>query len=274
MGCTTGAKILDDGRLIIAFKNKDFKVESYSDSLCLEHSHSFGVRGVNLANQKKAGFSIGVNQYGLVAVNSNILATSDQPYDLITKRVVLEAKTVNDAVKICEQEIQGTTKYQWCNMVIATPKQLVAVELTSSDLGTIRSNDCLVRTNHHLVLNTNDAIINSNPSKGHQKIKNSEIRYNKAEKMLRAASDVQGVHSILKSHQQDASICRHGYPTVQDLSFTTVYSYLVTVYVGKRPKIFFDVVKGPPCLHSFTRLELEFPLTTGIEKQIRESYSF
>lgn len=273
MGCTTGAKILDDGKTIVVFKNKDFKVKNYSDILSLEHSNAFGVHGVNLATQELVGFSIGINQYGLVAVNSNVLATSDYPYDMITKRIVLEARTIDDAIDICEQEIQRT-KYQWCNMVIATPEQLAAIELSSSGIATARTEDSIIRTNHHLLLKTNDAVINSFQNDGEKQVKNSKFRFSYAEKILKAASGVEEIYSMLRSHHQEAAICRHGQQNFQDLSFRTVYSYFVTVHPGKRSMIFLDVVKEQPCKASYTQLELRFPLTSNMMKLISERYPF
>jgi hypothetical protein len=272
MGCTTGAKILDNGRTVIVFKNKDFKVISHSDKISMEHTHAFGVRGVDLGTQKIAGFSIGVNEYGLVAVNSNILSTSDPPYDLLTERIVLEARTIEEAINICEHEIQEARNYQWCNMVIATPKQLAAIEMKSSDLAIARSSDFLVRTNHHLILNTIEEVLNSDPNKGLREIKNSEIRYKKAEKMLDDVSDVDEIPSLLRFHQEEASICRHGQNTVEDLGFTTVYSYIATIQIEKHPQINFDVIKGPPCMSSLTRFKLEFPLNDSIRQQIISRY--
>ena len=200
MGCTTGAKIFNDEQTLVVFKNKDFKVKSHRDELSFEHSNAFGVRGVNLRIKKAAGFSIGVNQYGLVAMNSNILATPDSPYDLITERIVSEAKTVDDAIEICKQEVQGRKKYQWCNMVVATPKQLVAIELTSSELATARSNDYLVRTNHHLILKTNEAIIEADPDKKNQNIINSEIRFSEADRILKVGTDVEDIFLLQNDH--------------------------------------------------------------------------
>jgi hypothetical protein len=272
MGCTTGAKILNNGRTVVIFKNKDFKVISHSDIISMEHTHTFGVRGVDLGTQKIAGFSIGVNQYGLVAVNSNVLSTSDPPYDLVTERIILKARTIDEAIKICENEIQGARNYQWCNMVIATTKELAAIELKSSDLAIARSSDFLVRTNHHLILNTTEEVLNSDPNKGLREIKNSEIRYKSAETMLKDASGVNEILSLLKFHQQEASICRHGQNTVQDIGFTTVYSYIVTIQMEKHPQIYFDVVKGPPCMNSFTQFKLEFPVTDRIQHQIYSRY--
>lgn len=272
MGCTTGAKVLDNGKSVVVFKNKDFKVISHSDIISMEHTHAFGVRGVDLGTQKIAGFSIGVNQYGLVVVNSNVLSTSDPPYDLVTERIILEARTINEAIKICENEIQGSRNYQWCNMVIATPKHLAAIEMKSSDLAIARSSDFLVRTNHHLILNTIEEVLNSDLDKGLRDIKNSEARYKSAEMMLKDVSGVNEILSLLKFHQQEASICRHGQNTVQDLGFTTVYSYIVTIQMEKHPQIYFDVVKGPPCLNSSTRLKLEFPLTDRIQHKIHSRY--
>lgn len=272
MGCTTGAKIFDDGQVIVAFKNKDFQVKNYSDRLALEHSNVFGVHGVNLATRELNGFSMGVNQYGLVAVNSNVIASSDHPYDMITKRIVLEARTIDDAIGICEEEIQRE-KYQWCNMVIATPEKLAAIELSSS-IATAKAHNFIVRTNHHLILKTNKIVVNSKPSNGEKQVKNSERRYADAERMLRTASGVEGVFSLLKSHHSEAAICRHGQQNIQDLSFKTVYSYFVTVITGKRPKIFLDVLKGPPCMGSYSHLELNFPLATNMRKQIDEQYPY
>ncbi|MFX0122205.1 MAG: carcinine hydrolase/isopenicillin-N N-acyltransferase family protein [Candidatus Hodarchaeota archaeon] len=273
MECTTGAKIFNDGQSLIVFKNKDFRVKSHSDELSFNHSHAFGVRGVNLRIRKPAGFSIGVNQYGLVAVNSNILATLDSPYDLITERIVLEAKTVDEAVNICKQEVQGRIRYQWCNMVVATPKQLVAIELTSSEFATSQSNDYLVRTNHHLILKTNEAIIEADPDKEKQNIINSKIRLKEVDRVLKVASEVEDIFSLLKSHPE-AAICRHGRSSIQDLSYTTVYSYLIVINIEKRLKIVFNVAKGPPCQHTFGRFNLNFPLTTEKEEQIKQYYPF
>jgi len=273
MGCTVGAKILENEKTLIVFKNKDFQVASHSDQLSLGHSYAFGVRGVDLGSKKLSGFSVGFNQYGLVAVNTNVLTTSDQPYDLITERVVLESKTIEDAINICEQEVQGPTNYQWCNMVVATPKKLVAIELSSSKIATVQSDDCLVRTNHHLLLNTNNNTINeSNPKPGHQRTKNSKIRYDDAKEMLESTSDLMEIQSLIQSHNQEAAICRHGQRTIQDLSFTTVYSYIVSIPIKKNPEIFFDVVKGPPCNQQMTRLMIRFPLNKKEKELICTNY--
>jgi len=270
MGCTTGAKIFKDEQILVVFKNKDFKVKNYIDKLSFEHSHAFGVRGHNLHIQKAAGFSIGVNQYGLVAVNSNILATSDSPYDLITERIVLEAKSTDEAIAICEQEIQ-TMDYQWCNMVIATPQQLAAIELTSSEIATEQSKDYLVRTNHHLILKTNEAIIEADPDKERRNIEHSEIRLKKTEKFLKVSSDVEDIVPFLRSHH-NVGICRHGRSIFQDLLYTTVYSYLIMIDFKKGLKIGFNVAKGPPCRSRFIKLNLEFPITLVKKRQIKQYY--
>ncbi len=273
MGCTTGAKIFNDEQALVVFKNKDFKAKNHTDKLAFERYNAFGVRGVNLRIQKAAGFSIGVNQHHLVAVNSNILASPASPYDLITERIVLEAKTVDEAVEICEQEVQKTD-YQWCNMVVGTPEQLVAIELTSSELATAQSNDYLVRTNHHVILKTNEEIIDADPEKERQNIEHSEIRYNETDRVLSTASDVKEIFSLLKSHHNEAAICRHGQSTIQDSSYTTVYSYLIAINIEKSPKIVFNVAKGSPCEHTFIRFNLEFPMTAGKYKQIIQYYPF
>lgn len=270
MGCTTGAKIFKDEEILVVFKNKDFKVKNYIDKLALDHSHAFGVRGQNLQIQKVAGFSIGVNQYGLVVVNSNILATPDSPYDLITERVVLEAKNADEAIAICEQEIQ-TTDYQWCNMIVATPQQLVAIELTSSEMVTEVSNDYLVRTNHHLILKTDEAIIEADPDKERKNIEHSEIRFKKTHQFLKIASDVEDIVPFLRSHH-NVGICRHGRSSFQDLSYTTVYSYLITIDFKKNLKIVLNVAKGPPCRSRYIKFNLEFPLISAKKRQIKQYY--
>lgn len=273
LGCTTGAKIFNEGQTLVVFKNKDFKVKNHTDKVSFDHSTAFGVRGVDLHLKKAAGFSIGVNRHGLVAVNSNILATSDSPYDLITERIVIEAKTVDEAIEICEEEVEGNTEHQWCNMVIATPEQLVAIELTSSELATVQSNDYLVRTNHHLILKTNEAVIDADPDKERQNIEHSEIRFNEANRILKVTSDVEDIFSLLKSHRE-AAICRHGQSSIQDLSYTTVYSYLIAINIERSPKIVFNVAKGPPCQHTFVTFNLEFPLATKKNKLIKQYYPF
>ena len=270
MSCTTGAKIFQDEQILAVFKNKDFKVKNYIDKLSFEYSHAFGVRGQNLRTQEAAGFSIGVNQYGLVAVNSNILATSDSPYDLITERIVLEAKNTDEAITICEEEIR-TKDYQWCNMVIATPQQLAAIELTSSEIATEQSKDYLVRTNHHLILKTNEAIIEADHDKERSNIVHSEIRFRKTDKFLNVSSDVEDIVPFLRSHHK-AGICRHGRSIFQDLSYTTVYSYLIMIDFKKGLKIGFNVAKGPPCRSRFVKLNLEFPITSLKKRQIKQYY--
>ncbi|UCE12572.1 MAG: hypothetical protein JSV04_10295 [Candidatus Heimdallarchaeota archaeon] len=265
MGCTTGAKILNYDKVVI-FKNKDFQVESHSDGLLLEHSHAFGVRGVNLHNLEMGGVSIGVNQYGLAAVNSNILSTTDTPYDLLTERIILESKTIADAIEICENEFQKSMKYQWCNMVIASPEELAAIELTSSDLSVDRSQDHLVRTNHHILLNTNEVI-------GNSKLNDSRIRYNYTKDLLKAALlNENDIISLLKSHNPEAPICRHGQSTMKNSSFTTVYSYIVTIQVDNLPNVVFDVIKGPPCKQNYTKLEISFPLSAKERKHLQLNY--
>ncbi|UCG03998.1 MAG: hypothetical protein JSW11_08420 [Candidatus Heimdallarchaeota archaeon] len=271
MGCTTGAKIFKDEQILVVFKNKDFRVKNHSDQLSFEHSHAFGVRGVNLRSKKAAGFSIGVNRHNLVAVNSNILATSDSPYDLLTERIILEAKAVEEAIDICKEEVHGRTDYQWCNMVIATPDQLIAIELTSSELASEQSDDYMVRTNHHLILETTEAIIKADPVKDRLNIDHSVYRFNESVKTLKDASNVEDIRFLLRSHNK-AAICRHGLSSFQDHSYTTVYSYFILINFGKNPKIVFNVARGPPCQSSFIKFNLEFPLTSQNNEQVKRYY--
>lgn len=273
LGCTTGAKVFKDRQTLVVFKNKDFKERNHIDELFLEDYNAFGVRGVNLQIKKSTGLSIGVNQHGLVAVNSNILATPDSPYDLITERIVLEAKTIDEAVEICEREIRSTN-YQWCNMVVATPEQLIALEITSSEIATVRSRDYLVRTNHHLILDTNEILINVDPEKEWQNIEHSKIRYKNADRYLKHASDIQAIYSMLASHQEKGSICRHGTAYAQDLSYTSVYSYLIAINIEESPKIIFNVSKGPPCQNTYVKFNLEFPLTPKKNNLIKDSFPY
>lgn len=274
MGCTTGAKILDYGRRLFVFKNKDFEVNSYSDGLALEQSHAFGIRGMNLETQQSEGFSIGANQSGLVVVNSNVLTTNDPPYDLVTEKIVLEANTVDEAIAICEQEISESSKWQSCNMIVASLNQLAAIELTATDLAITQTNDYVIRTNHHQKLNTNEKIMTSNPKNGINEIKNSKSRLNQAENYLKEITEAEEVVTLLRTHHEEASICRHGKLISPDLALTTVYSYIVRVYMEHKPRIFFDVVKGPPCMQAYTSFELKFPSTEYSCKSILTKYPF
>ena len=54
MGCTTGAKIFEEEKTLVVFKNKDFRVKKYSDQLIAEYSHAFRIKGVNLETRNIA----------------------------------------------------------------------------------------------------------------------------------------------------------------------------------------------------------------------------
>jgi hypothetical protein len=271
MGCTTGAIILDKSQTMIAFKNKDHNTRNFKDKIFLDHENAFGVCGLDLQNEKASGFSIGVNKYGLVALNSHVLTTLDPTYDLITQNIVFEAKNVDEAIEICKREIKESKKYQWCNMVIATNKELAAIELATPNIAVDRSRTSIVRTNHHLMLNSDNSIIDYF---GEQSLKNSKIRYNDAAKILSKASDKMEIESLLKSHNQSGAICRHGNDNVQDVSCSTVYSYLVTIQMKTKPQIVFEVIKGSPCSQSYRELEIDFPLNINTRPRIQKNYPF
>ncbi len=269
MGCTTGAKLFKKSNTLIAFKNKDFEIKTHKDKLILDHKDNFGVGGLNFDNNKPSGFSIGINKHGLVAVNSHVLTKSDPSYDLLTERIVLEAKTIDEAIDICKKEINNAQKYQWCNMVISTPEELAAIELAPPNIGIDRSSDFIVRTNHQLTLNSNEPIIKSF---GKKHLLDSIIRYEYTKKKLESCSSKQEIVSTLMSHNKNGPICRHGTKSFQKRSYFTVYSYIVIVQRNTNLSITWDVVKGPPCLNSYQNIDIDFPLDEKKRNYIQGLY--
>ncbi|MFX0126338.1 MAG: hypothetical protein ACFFAE_22140, partial [Candidatus Hodarchaeota archaeon] len=106
----------------------------------------------------------------------------------------------------------------------------------------------------------------------HQRIKNSKIRYKDAKGMLKSTSGLMEIQPLIRSHNQEAAICRHGKKTIQDLSFTTVYSYIVSIPIKNHSEVFFEVIKGPPCMYPSSSMKVKFPLSEKEKEFLNTNY--
>ena len=252
MGCTIGTKILKAGSEYVAFKNKDFSRDSFDDRLVVEPK-VFGARGLHIPVESQkgedilSGFSIGANAAGICACNSHVRSIEDgENYDLLTEAAVRDTTSVRDACEKVEA-LASAKLYNRSNIIIVGPMEAAIVEI-SGETACVSGQTVVVRGNRHLLAHSGEA----QPE--------SDIRQQQANILLGAASTVDDVLALCRSHQGEDTafhICAHGLRGRRN----TVYGYVLHWREGE---LDLYVCRGHPCEHDHVRIPLEFPLDESL----------
>ncbi|MFO7837565.1 MAG: carcinine hydrolase/isopenicillin-N N-acyltransferase family protein [Candidatus Thorarchaeota archaeon] len=276
-GRTIGA--VHVGPRLLLFKNKDLVDEGHTDHLHFNDS-VFSVRGVAIGTGQEAGVSIGINRHGLTGCSATVLATYAQPYDYILEEILQSAKNVDDAYQIIEEKISSGMQYRWCNIVLGDSNDVAVVEISENECELEKTDDYVVRTNHHVLLGTSD-ILESAPveeRKAGRSIWTSRHRRQRTERQLGGARTVAGITEILSMHSESRgfdSICRHANGNDFGMPFLglTVYSYVVDIlYQDNRLRdAAFYVAPGNPCVNTYKKMDVDFNASQEvIENQFTE----
>ncbi|MBS3795603.1 MAG: hypothetical protein KGY80_11935 [Candidatus Thorarchaeota archaeon] len=262
------------------FKNKDLLNKNHVDNLVF-NNQMFAVSGVVIGSGERAGVSIGINKHGLAGCSATVLPTEDRPYDHLLENIIQVADDIDSAYQIVEDKISSGIAYQWCNLVLGDSRSVAAIEISNNQCKLERSDDYVVRTNHHVLLNTIDDLKAARAEKrgASGPVWKSRRRRQKAERELAAARTVVDVTEILSSHSEGKgfdSICRHSDGGNLGRSFLgqTAYSYVFDVLYADAsvPGVTFHVAPGNPCVTTYKRLNIDFSSSKEERKKLTQKY--
>lgn len=262
--CTIGTKRLDER--VFMFKNRDLVYPDFKQSGVFDDA-IFAVTGVDLSTEDASGVSFGVNRWGLGVCSTNVLTSNDTPYDLLLEHILREARTFDEAVNVVQDKLDAGLRYQWCNMVLASSSQVGAIEVGDGEIAVERDPVQMVRTNHHLLLDTIDVVDNSRPDRRVYggMVTTSRKRRQKASEILTFANTLTDLMTLVGTHSESKgvdSICRHwpGRPHDTPRHGATVGSYILELmFDGGSPQdMRFHYTTGNPCCTPFREIVIDF----------------
>jgi len=183
------------------------------------------------------------------------------------------AKDAEDGLKLVVEHLQQGRKYQYGNIILADRKNALVIEIAGGEHTMEWSQRKVLRTSHHIMLD-NEPIMREEKADDSAKM-NSEKRVDRGYELLRQASTVNDVFTLLKDHGEQkgqASLCRH--PDSTGDLFTAM-SYVTEVDFDTesgKPRVLFHVAKGNPCESEYKTIPLVFPADEDIMKRATEMY--
>lgn len=274
MPSLAGAVSLPDKNKTVVFKNRDLQSAKHKDEIFYDVD-CFGVRGIDVVSGKHLGLAIGVNRNGLAMANTHVKSTDTPSFHVLSEQILMFAKDVEDGLGMVVESQQKGRTYQWGNVILADKDSLLAIEIADGEHTLERSKRKVLRSSHHIMLDTKDDLVGSLGHEASKLMENSEIRMNRGYELLRDVSDVSDVFSLLGDHGTErgqSSICRH---VISDEDYSTAMSYLIEIDHGsesRRPKIVFHVAHGNPCEADYRAIPIVFPADEEIMKRATQIY--
>ncbi len=268
----SGAVILPELSKTLLFKNRDLTTTSHKDKLFYDVD-CFGVRGIDAVTSEIGGLAIGVNRHGLAVSNTHVRNTADPSYHLLTEQILMFSKDAADGLALVVDTLKKGRTYQWGTLILADNDSMVVIELEGSEHSIEWSERKVLRTSHHIILDTED-MVRADRETGTM-YESSVARVERGYDLLRQAKSVNDVFALLKDHgghQGQSSLCRHANSTG---GFETVMSYVVEVdhpTETTRPKVVFHVATGNPCSSEYKSIPLVFPADEDIMRKATEMY--
>jgi hypothetical protein len=266
-----GAVILPKYKKTLLFKNRDMTTQDHRDEIFYDVD-CFGIRGVDSVSGETGGLAIGVNRNGLAIANTHVRNTDNPSYHTLTEQLLMFAKDAEDSLSMTVDHLQRGKKYQWGNLLLADKDSMLAIELAGSDHSIEWSERRVLRTSHHIMLDTEETL-RSEENSYDQSVRRFERGYD----LIRQVSAVSDLFAMLKDHgetQGSASLCRH---EGEGSKANTAMSYVIEIdnntETGK-PKIVFHVAKGNPCQSEYTAIPIIFPADDEIMNRAQQLYPF
>jgi hypothetical protein len=168
--------------------------------------------------------------------------------------------------------LQSGKNYQWGNLILADRDSMLGLELAGNDHSIEWSERKVLRTSHHIMLDTEETLRLEGNSYD-ESVKRVERAYD----LIREVKTVSDVFAMLKDHgdaQGPTSICRHPGGSSQ---VKTTMSYVIEVdhsdEFGKL-KFIFHVSNGNPCESDYTAIPIIFPADDEIMNRAKQLYPF
>lgn len=274
MPSLAGAVILPDKKKTILFKNRDLQSSEHKDEIFYDVD-CFGVRGIEVGSGKNVGLAIGVNRNGLAMANTHVKATDTPSFHVLSEQILMFAKDAEDGLDMVVESQQKGRIYQWGNVILADKDTVLAIEIADGEHTLERSKRKVLRSSHHIMLDTKDDLGEGIRNDASKVMEDSETRMNRGYELLRDVSDVSDVFALLGDHGEEkgqSSICRHA---LSDGDYSTAMSYLIEIEHGTdsgRPKIVFHVAHGSPCEVDYRAIPIVFPADEEIMKRANQIY--
>ncbi len=269
-----GAVILPELEKTLVFKNRDLATGDHRDTLFYDVD-CFGVRGIDAVTGRVDGLAIGVNRYGLAVANTHVRNTDEPSYHVLTEQILMFAKDAEDGLSMVEDHLKSGRRYQWGNLVLADNDSMLVIEIAGDDYSVEWSKRKVLRTSHHIMLDTGDEVREYLTKIAPNAYEASMKRVDRGYELIRHVDNVKDVFDLLKDHGESkglSSICMHpesdGHPS-------TVMSYVVEIdHVQEtgRPKVVFHVAKGNPCESNYVSIPLIFPADEEITRRAEQMY--
>ena len=250
-----GAVILQKYKKTLLFKNRDMTIQDHRDEIFYDID-CFGIRGVNNVTEEIGGLAIGVNRNGLAIANTHVRNTKD----------------AEDGLSMTVDHLQKGRNYQWGNLILADHDSMLGLELAGNDHSIEWSERRVLRTSHHIMLDTEETL-RSEGSSYDESVKKVERGYD----LIREINTVDDVFAMLKDHGEAAgptSLCCHPGSTSE---IKTTMSYVIEVDYNTesgKPKTIFHVARGNPCETEYTAIPLIFPADDEIMNRAKQMYPF
>ncbi|MHA1907030.1 MAG: carcinine hydrolase/isopenicillin-N N-acyltransferase family protein [Candidatus Thorarchaeota archaeon] len=267
-----GALKIPDSNKTLLFKNRDLVVQDHKDKLVYDVD-SFGVRGKDVVTGENAGLALGVNRHGLSVANTHVKNTDGPSYHLLTEQILMFAKDAEDGLQLVVEHLKKGRKYQWGNLVLADSDSMLVIEIAGNDHSMEWSQRKVLRTSHHIMLDTEDEI---RAEMGESEIFEKSVkRVDRGYELLRKANSVNDTFELLKDHEEgsgQSSLCRHPDSSGK---LATAMSYVIEVehnVESGKPRIIFHVANGYPCNSEYRAIPLVFPADEEIMKRATQIY--
>jgi hypothetical protein len=264
-----GAVILPELKKTLLFKNRDMTIQNHRDEIFYDVD-CFGIRGINNATGEIGGLAIGVNRQGLAIANTHVRNTPDPSYYMLTEQLLMFAKDAEDSLGMTVDQLKMGKRYQWGNMILADNDSMLVIELAGSDHSIEWSERRVLRTGHHIMLDT-ETVLREEGLDYDNSVKRVERGYD----LIRQVKRMQDVFSLLKDHGDGegiSSLCRH---PEGDNQVSTVMSYVIEVdhsQEASRPKSIFHFARGNPCRATYTAIPIVFPADEETVKRAAQIY--
>jgi hypothetical protein len=241
--CTAGVLRIGEGDYLL-FKNKDFGRGHFEDHV-VATSDVFGVAGTTTwaghdpGLDQFSGFSIGANDSGLLACDTNVRTFAGHAnYDDLVEIALRHGTGVASGLEAVRVAVENQS-YMWGNLMLIDGRDQLAIEVKGGEIHATAPDGPAVCTNHHLVLGgrADDA-------------STSYQRLAAARRRIATTLTLEDVFALLATHDDgDTGICNHS-------AHETVYSYVLRRR-GGRTTLY--VIQGKPC-EAGPHQELELPL--------------
>ncbi len=263
-GCTAGAKIIGDRYYLL--KNRDLIWGGFRDSIIFDKDVFF-VAGVNVGDGEPCGASFGFNRFGLAGCNTTVLVTPHPAYDTLLEQILRETRKIEDAYELVRADLESGNRYQWCNLVLASPTGVGVIEIGDGVAVLETDPKIITRTNHHLILQTADVLRHASLAEREAggPLSTSQSRRQEAARLLAEATSFMDMTQLLSTHREGRgfdSICRHSSssPRSEPYLGETVYSYIAEVSGIYSADLEFriKVAAGNPCTSTFDEFVIDF----------------